>query len=375
MRLTTKFTLLLSIVFLGGLILSGTVLWQALQWKSEQEITSQGALLMETMGAVRGYTDTHIKPLLDQATTTAGFRAESVPAFSARMVFDDFHQHMDQAGFSYKEASVNPTNPHNKADSFEAQLIQQLRSNRSLAQLSGYRTRADQRYFYIARPLPVTAQSCLSCHSTPDVAPKEQIKTYGAKNGFGWQLNTVVAAQIIYVPASEVFDTALRSFLIIMGVFSGSFVIVILLITLLLQWYVLQPVSIMGRLARKIQHDETVADDLGSERVQQITERNDELGQLAQVFREMAQEIHVRTQTLKQQVHQLRIEIDEAKRQQAVAEIVDSDYFKDLQAKARKLRRTGDRDDPARTRQRPHVERRDKPPSTPDQAKPDDELP
>jgi HAMP domain-containing protein len=330
---------------------------------------------METMQAVRGYTDTRIKPILDHAPANSGFRAESVPAFSARMVFDDFQQHMDQAGFTYKEASINPTNPRNQADRFEAELIQQLRSNRNLAQLSGYRTRADQSFFYIARPLPVTAQSCLSCHSTPNVAPKEQIKLYGAQHGFGWQLNTVVAAQIIYVPASEVFHTALRSFFIIMGVVSGSFVIVILLITLLLHWYVLQPVSILGRLAHHITNDEPVAEELESARVQQITERRDELGQLAQVFRAMAHEIQVRTQTLKEQVQQLRIEIDEAKRQQAVADIVESDYFKELQAKARTLRRTGNRATPAPPGQRPHLERGDDLPPTSNPAQPDDERP
>jgi HAMP domain-containing protein/GAF domain-containing protein len=47
-----------------------------------------------------------------------------------------------------------------------------------------------------------------------------------------------------------------------------------------------------------------------------------------------ALEAYIREQGLKQEIQQLRIEIDEAKRQKQVEEIVDSDFFQDLQAKA-----------------------------------------
>jgi GAF domain-containing protein len=51
-----------------------------------------------------------------------------------------------------------------------------------------------------------------------------------------------------------------------------------------------------------------------------------------------ALEAYIREQGLKQEIQQLRIEIDEAKRQKQVSEIVDTDFFQDLQAKARTMR-------------------------------------
>jgi hypothetical protein len=39
-----------------------------------------------------------------------------------------------------------------------------------------------------------------------------------------------------------------------------------------------------------------------------------------------------------QQVHQLKIEIDEVKRQQAVEELTETEFFEQLQESARKLR-------------------------------------
>ncbi len=53
----------------------------------------------------------------------------------------------------------------------------------------------------------------------------------------------------------------------------------------------------------------------------------------------MVNKIYKREQKLKQQVAKLQIEIDEAKRSQAVSEITDTEYFRDLQSKARAMRR------------------------------------
>jgi len=51
-----------------------------------------------------------------------------------------------------------------------------------------------------------------------------------------------------------------------------------------------------------------------------------------------ALEAYIREQGLRQQIQQLRIEIDEVKRQKQVSEIVDTDFFQGLRAKARAMR-------------------------------------
>ncbi len=64
----------------------------------------------------------------------------------------------------------------------------------------------------------------------------------------------------------------------------------------------------------------------------------DEIVHLARVFREMAIQVQKREQHLKQQVQQLRIEVDEMKKARQVAEITETEYFKQLQKKAKELR-------------------------------------
>jgi len=71
----------------------------------------------------------------------------------------------------------------------------------------------------------------------------------------------------------------------------------------------------------------------------EVTARGDALGGLARVLERAAREIQAREQRLALQVQQLRIEIDETRKARAVAEIVESDYFHELQRRAAELRR------------------------------------
>ncbi len=65
----------------------------------------------------------------------------------------------------------------------------------------------------------------------------------------------------------------------------------------------------------------------------------DEVSTLAQVFDLMIDKVHAREEHLKRQVQELRIEIDQAKKERHVQEIVESDYFKELRATAKEMRK------------------------------------
>ena len=83
------------------------------------------------------------------------------------------------------------------------------------------------------------------------------------------------------------------------------------------------------------------------ESLDEVTRRSDELGQLAQVFQEMARQVYAREQQLQREVQQLRIEIDQERRAREVSEITASDYFQQLLGKAQELRNRarGDQED------------------------------
>jgi HAMP domain-containing protein len=64
----------------------------------------------------------------------------------------------------------------------------------------------------------------------------------------------------------------------------------------------------------------------------------DEVNKLAGVFELMAGKVYAREQTLRARVEQLEIMIDESKRDKQVSEIVDSEFFSDLQKKVGDMR-------------------------------------
>ena len=85
-------------------------------------------------------------------------------------------------------------------------------------------------------------------------------------------------------------------------------------------------------------------EDLGD--LAAVATRDDALGVLARRFETMAREVLAREARLREQVRELRIEIDQARQTRQVAEITDTDFFRDLRGRAAELRMTMRADDP-----------------------------
>lgn len=336
-RLGTRFIIILLIVFVVGSVGAGLVLSRAVERTAERMIEMQGLILLQAMNSVRAYTSGHVGPLLQpQKRTSEQFISELVPAFSAKTVFANFQGQPDYQAFIFKEASINPTNPSNLADDFEAGLLKRFATESSDKQLTGFATRDGQSVFYIARPMRMPDDSCLECHGRPEDAPPTMLAKYGTINGFSWPRDSVIAAQVVYVPADLVAEQRRQVWIAVMVVLAGGFAVTGVTISVLLQRDVIKPVERMAALASRI-----ATADLQEAEPRSLdadARRPDELGQLARVFQKMATEVYAREQRLRQQVQELKISVDEKRKAREVAEITETDYFQELQRKALTLR-------------------------------------
>jgi HAMP domain-containing protein len=279
-KIGTKFNLLLLVVFIIGVGLSGAALSKVLQQRAEYEMSAKANILMETVNSMREYTLEYVHPILKpKLETESVFIPEAIPTYSVRTVFDIFRKKPGYENFFYKDAAPNPTNIVDKADSFETQLVQNFRIQPQTKEVSGFRDLAGGKVFYIARPFAIRRKNCLQCHSAPEAAPKSMIATYGSENGFAWKLNEIVAAQVVYVPAQEVFAEANRSFSVVMGVAIAILAIAIILINLLLKKTVIQRIRNISHTAYKISTGEI---DSNFEEAS-----NDEIGTLVKAFNRM----------------------------------------------------------------------------------------
>jgi HAMP domain-containing protein len=230
--------------------------------------------------AARRYSLEHVTPLLKpKLDTEIRFVPEVVPSFAAKTMFDQFRKLDTYKDYAYKDAMLDPTNLKDKADAFETQIIESFRSQPNLKEASGFLPGFENKLFYITRPLAIKNQACLQCHSTPDRAPKSQIRDYGSDHGFGWKLNEVLGAKFIYIPATKVFATGDRIFAIVMGIVLGVFALVLIMINILLKTTVIQRIKNIARTAQKVSLGDMEADFRETS--------NDEIGVLALAFDRM----------------------------------------------------------------------------------------
>ncbi len=177
MKLIWKFNLVLLGIFLLGFAISGFVSYRMLQANAREEILQNARLMMEAALASRNYTNTQVKPLLETQLKYV-FLPQTVPAFAATEQFNEVRKtHKD---YGYKEATLNPTNPRDRASDWEADVVQMFRQSRpTTAEVIGERDTPTGRSLYLARPIQIKSAACLECHSTAEAAPKTMIDLYG----------------------------------------------------------------------------------------------------------------------------------------------------------------------------------------------------
>jgi HAMP domain-containing protein len=271
MKLLLKFNLVFLLIFAAGLAATGRVSWSLLERNARSEIAENARLLMDAALAARGYTQAQIQPLLETQLKYA-FVPQYIPAYSATEVFNDLRK--KHAEYSYKEAVLNPTNPRNRTVEWESDVVAQFRNSKDTTEVVGDRETPTGRSFYVARPIRITNPSCLICHSTIDAAPKTVIERYGTANGFGWNLNEVVGAQIISVPTKVPLDRAEQAFKVFMTSITAVFIVIGIMLNLMLWMMVIRPVSKLSAFADRV--------SLGELEIPEFKRTaNDEIGVLA----------------------------------------------------------------------------------------------
>jgi protein-histidine pros-kinase len=278
MKLIVKFNLVFLLVFLLGLAAAASVSDQLLQKNAREEIVLNARLVMESALAARAYTSTQVGPLL-QTQMKYNFLPQSVPAYSANEIFDGVRKTFPD--YAYKEAVLNPTNPRNRANDWEADIVNQFRNASDRPELVGERDTPTGKSFYIARPMQIKAEACLYCHSTVDAAPKTLVEKYGPANGFGWKLNEIIGAQIVSVPTEVPIARANKAFKTFMVSLTAVFAFIFIALNLMLWYLVIRPVTRLSTVADHVSQGENMeAPDFA------VTS-HDEIGVLTQSFNRM----------------------------------------------------------------------------------------
>ena len=282
MRIVAKFNLILISIMLLALAGAAVVSYEMLHKNAEREVISHAGMMLQAALAIRSYTVGEIRPLL-QEQMKYKFLPQSVPAYAATQSFNKLRENYPE--YSYKEATINPTNPRNRAVDWENDIIRAFRNNAEREELIGVRNTPTGQSLYLSRPIRITKQSCLTCHGHVNAAPETMLNLYGSNNGFGWNMDEVVGAQIVSVPMSVPSHNADVAFIQFMGILFGIFVLMIILLNIMLRRIIIKPIIMMANQANEI--------SMGNMSSPEFSEsRKDELSILGASFNRMRRSLH-----------------------------------------------------------------------------------
>ena len=133
MGLRLKFNLVLFLVFVAGLGTTGFISYELLHRNAQAEVLRNAGVMMEASLSMRHYTVSQVRPHL--AMDAEKFLPQSVPAFGATEIMNLLRKKYPD--YAYKEATLNPTNPRNRAVEWENDIVRVFRGDPSQGEISG----------------------------------------------------------------------------------------------------------------------------------------------------------------------------------------------------------------------------------------------
>jgi HAMP domain-containing protein len=240
-------------------------------------VLGEAAIMMSQADVISRYTDREIAPLLAEQSKLH-FAPQSIPFWAAQTTFRALQTQFPD--YSFREPATNPTNPSDRPTQSQADIIDEFARQPQLQEFVSERQGPTGPILQYARPIRITDNSCLECHSTPAAAPKSMVERYGTANGFGWKMGDLVGAQVVSVPMRVPLDRAMTTFRASLIGLCGAFALMILILNLLLHVVILRPVRRIATTANAVSLGEHDAPEIEAK-------GRDEIAALAASFNRM----------------------------------------------------------------------------------------
>lgn len=229
MGLRLKFIIVMGFVCVLGTSGIGISSYKLSERAALEEAKNKGQIIFNSIIATRKFFKNHQKPLVHELVEKDRFYPDLMSGFSVtRGIWDHFNQTL--AGYNFKQATLDPLHPPNKADAQEVQIIKKFQSNPKLKKLEGLMSKKGEQFFYMAYPIKLEAKGCLRCHGDPKNAPQDQVDIYGIKHGYNWKLGDMVSSFIVYVSIDKALKEAQRTAIILFAVIGGFMLVAIIIL-------------------------------------------------------------------------------------------------------------------------------------------------
>jgi signal transduction histidine kinase len=168
--------------------------------------------------------------------------------------YKDMKKNENEESYQYKLATNNPRNPVNMATPFESDILKRF-NKKEFKEFHSIIEEKDKTYYYKALPLSPNKASCMRCHSTKDVAPKEMVEMYG-DGGYAERIGDIRAMISLKVPITEIQKEAINQFFIL----SSLLAILLLVLYILIRRIIKQKRLLQEEIEKNKQKDALLAE-------------------------------------------------------------------------------------------------------------------
>ncbi|MEN8139732.1 MAG: DUF3365 domain-containing protein [Thermodesulfobacteriota bacterium] len=275
MSIRARFLLLIGVL---SLIAASTLAFISYHYSVSNtfnEAKEKGKLIFDYLEASKVFFREEQRPLINKLVEEDRFYPELMSGFvMTRGVWDRFKR--NNPDYIFKQATVDPLYPPNKADNSELKIIGEFRANDALKTSEGEITIEGEEYFYFARPIKVKSK-CLRCHGDPADAPRDQVEIYGTAEGYHWKDGDTVAAFMVYIPIAKALAKARQSGISLFIVGIAGIVILMTILWFFFDRSIISPITLLKQAATDISLGKNLKTSIGAQ-------SKDEIGALSRAL-------------------------------------------------------------------------------------------
>ena len=241
MGIRARFVLVAGVLAAVAMLVVGIASYRFSMGNAMAEAKQKAQIISAYISSSNDYFNERQGPLINKLVEGDRFYPELMSTFAiTRGIYERFAAKMP--AFRFKQATLNPLQPSNKADDGEKEIIEKFQKDQAIADLDGTIKKDNEEFYYIAKPVRVEDKACLKCHGDPYKAPKDQTEIYGVETGYKWQMGETVGAMVIYIPLKEALASARSSAAILFVIGAGCMLVALLGIWFFLDKAVVGPI-------------------------------------------------------------------------------------------------------------------------------------
>lgn len=247
-----RFAITLIFIYIIFLPVISAITYFILKQSAITDAYNTARLYLTYFEATRHYVGEELRPVLLQEMPDRFVLEGMSRSYAARVITERVKQKLP--GYILRNASLNPRNPKNIANEFEAGIINEFITKRELREWKGLIEKDGYHYYVLAHPGSPMTGNCLYCHGDPAVAPKELIQRYGKVAGFNNKEGDMVDAVISYIPIHIPLAIARDTIMIFIGIYTIFFAAIFWVINRRFGWF-----------HEKIESDKKTIEDISAE--------------------------------------------------------------------------------------------------------------